>query len=283
MAYLNQDPTSSMSNDVAHPKFDTERCTSANLVAVRDGSIGHVIPRERWQPDCSSALCSQPFCSTIFSPSASYFSLGPRRHHCRKCGLLFCSSHSNNKALLYDADHNLVKERVCDMCIHKDSDEASLAPRSRRQSVSSLECRTDSSLSAEHIVTPSELSLSRTSTRMSATTPRTPGGSLAPVQGWMDKDGVLSLYPLALPSVSRQSAVPAARPLFAPSQAAIRIAKEKEEYVVYTLRQRRLGREREASWESERSRRGSMESVEEEAVEVPKRSNSRERIAQSSF
>lgn len=99
----------------------------------------------------------------------------------------------------------------------------------------------------------------------------------------MGKDGVLSLYPLAHPSVSRKSAIPAARPLFCPSQAAIRIAKEKEELVVSTLRQRRLGREREPS-SNLSSRRGSMDSVEEEAAgEAARRSVSQERIAQSTF
>lgn len=275
-----------MSSDIAHPELDCpnkESC-SVRLEAARDGIIGHSIPREQWQPDCSSALCSFPFCTAIFAPSTSYFAFGPRRHHCRKCGLLFCSSHSNNRAPLYDENHHLVKERVCDLCVHKDSEVNSSRPTSRRPSISSLDCQTDSSISAEYIVTPSDLSLSRTSTRASRPcTPTTPGGFLAPVQQWMDKEGVLSLYPLALPSVHRRLAVPAARPLFCPSQAAIRVAKEKQAQAVQSCRQRRVGRERENS-QLQQSRRGSMESVEEEeTMGMGKRSVSQERIAQSTF
>lgn len=99
----------------------------------------------------------------------------------------------------------------------------------------------------------------------------------------MDKEGVLSLYPLALPPTSRKTAVPAARPLFSPSQAAIRIAKEKEQQAVSNLRQRRLGGDADSI--RVRSRRGSMESLseEEEVDNDMRRVVSHDRRAQSTF
>ncbi|KAF1811708.1 hypothetical protein P152DRAFT_368065, partial [Eremomyces bilateralis CBS 781.70] len=39
------------------------------------------------QPDLSSPTCSHPTCTTAFS-------LFTRRHHCRRCGHLFCAAHS---------------------------------------------------------------------------------------------------------------------------------------------------------------------------------------------
>jgi hypothetical protein len=88
-------------------------CTE-QLAAVQAGIVGKVISREQWQPDVSSALCTFPFCTTIFASTSSYFSLAPRRHHCRKCGKLFCASHSTSRALMYDETNRLSQQRVCD-------------------------------------------------------------------------------------------------------------------------------------------------------------------------
>lgn len=55
---------------------------------------------------------------------------------------------------------------------------------------------------------------------------------LAPVEEWMDREGVLSLYPLAVHASHQRQVVtgprPAAGPLFGPTLAMRRKAKEKE-------------------------------------------------------
>lgn len=233
--YLNQDPVSSTSSDVARPDRPSHSAVDccSQLAALKAGIIGTVMSRDQWQPDSSSALCTFPFCTTIFSPTTSYFTLGPRRHHCRKCGKLFCGAHTSRRALMHDEQGNLVKERVCDTCVGRKEDGESL---SRRRSNAS-EVTTEVS---DAILTPNDLVLSRCSTRSAFATPlASPDETLAPIEGWMDKDGVLSLYPLARPPTLRQSALPAAGPLFAPSKKAIRDAREREQGL--TLRQRRFG------------------------------------------
>lgn len=52
------------------------------------------------QPDAESTVCDDPTCKRTFS----YFT---RRHHCRKCGHIFCDSHSTFAAPLdHDAKFN---------------------------------------------------------------------------------------------------------------------------------------------------------------------------------
>jgi hypothetical protein len=212
-------------------------CTE-QLAAVKAGIIGTVVPREQWQPDVSSALCTFPFCTTIFASTSSYFSLAPRRHHCRKCGQLFCSNHSSTRALMYDEANKLSRQRVCDLCTGRNDEEASFSRSSSRRASNASDVTTDVS---DNIVTPGESTLSRISTRsgMISPAPVAVDSPLAPIEGWMDREGVLSLYPLAHTSDARQSVIPAAGPLFAPSRKAIRDAREREQHL--TLRQRRLG------------------------------------------
>lgn len=237
--YLNVDPTFYISHDSASAR--PERCEadcSAQLAAVKAGIVGKVIPREQWQPDESSALCTYPFCTAIFASTSSYFSLAPRRHHCRKCGKLYCASHSSSRALMYDESDRISQQRVCDMCTGKSEDAADFSRTSSRRASNASEVTTDAS---DFILTPGESTLSRISTRSGVISPAPVSfdSSLAPIEGWMDKDGVLSLYPLAHPSTARQTVVPAAGPLFAPSRKALRDAREREQTL--TLRQRRMG------------------------------------------
>ncbi|RSH81510.1 hypothetical protein EHS25_006867 [Saitozyma podzolica] len=247
ISYLNMDPVCSKSCDYALPVCATHSSgASMQLAAAALGAIGTALPREKWQPDEESALCTYPLCSTIFGPP-TYFSLGPRRHHCRMCGLLFCDSHSSHRAsvLVSDANgrHHVSRERVCDMCVGKVHEDTTL---SRRNSNAS-----DISVPSEHLVTPlSEHPLSRTSSiqpcRSRELLEECAQASLAPVQGWMDRDGVLSLYPLAAqPSRSHVTVPPSAAPLFQPSLSARRFARVKEQQR-HTLRQRRLGRDNDA-------------------------------------
>ncbi|KNC54426.1 uncharacterized protein AMSG_10159 [Thecamonas trahens ATCC 50062] len=69
--------------------------------------------REHWRPNESATHCSHPGCGTAFT----FFS---RRHHCRKCGNIFCSSHCTKELQLnQDAEPCLADGtfcRVCDPC-----------------------------------------------------------------------------------------------------------------------------------------------------------------------
>ncbi|AEO68813.1 uncharacterized protein THITE_2118504 [Thermothielavioides terrestris NRRL 8126] len=68
--------------------------------------------REHWKPDQESTMCDHPACKRTFS----YFT---RRHHCRKCGNIFCDQHSAFEIPL-DQDANFnprgVPSRACGYC-----------------------------------------------------------------------------------------------------------------------------------------------------------------------
>jgi len=62
-----------------------------------------------WVPDEEAPVCMQ--CSTSFT-------MTKRRHHCRKCGGVFCGKCCGTKQYIeYEGIKKLKKERVCDSCI----------------------------------------------------------------------------------------------------------------------------------------------------------------------
>ncbi|KAK4156717.1 hypothetical protein C8A00DRAFT_40841 [Chaetomidium leptoderma] len=68
--------------------------------------------RKHWKPDQESAVCDHATCKRYFS----YFT---RRHHCRKCGNIFCDQHSTFEIPLdQDANFNPRGEasRACGHC-----------------------------------------------------------------------------------------------------------------------------------------------------------------------
>ncbi|KAA6406568.1 MAG: FYVE domain [Lasallia pustulata] len=44
--------------------------------------------KEHWKPDADAVICDAPICPKSFS-------LFERRHHCRRCGYVFCNNHSH--------------------------------------------------------------------------------------------------------------------------------------------------------------------------------------------
>ncbi|KAM5351579.1 hypothetical protein ACJ41O_004302 [Fusarium nematophilum] len=71
--------------------------------------------RKHWKPDAESTVCDDPTCKRTFS----YFT---RRHHCRKCGNIFCDSHSTFAAPLdQDAKFNprAPPSRTCSHCFEE--------------------------------------------------------------------------------------------------------------------------------------------------------------------
>lgn len=68
--------------------------------------------RGHWKPDASATCCTSPTCGIVFSFMA-------RRHHCRRCGSIFCFSHSSRVVPL-DQEARFhpkgVPGRSCDEC-----------------------------------------------------------------------------------------------------------------------------------------------------------------------
>ncbi|KAL2137196.1 hypothetical protein VTI74DRAFT_7743 [Chaetomium olivicolor] len=79
--------------------------------------------RKHWKPDQESTMCDHATCKRYFS----YFT---RRHHCRKCGNIFCDQHSAFEIPL-DQDANFnprgVPSRACGHCYAQFKEWRSLA------------------------------------------------------------------------------------------------------------------------------------------------------------
>ncbi|KAL2024640.1 hypothetical protein VTK56DRAFT_6841 [Thermocarpiscus australiensis] len=68
--------------------------------------------RKHWKPDQQSSICDHPTCKR-------YFNYWTRRHHCRRCGNIFCDAHSAFEIPLdQDANYNPrgVPSRACAHC-----------------------------------------------------------------------------------------------------------------------------------------------------------------------
>ncbi|MCJ1332722.1 hypothetical protein MMC10_009416 [Thelotrema lepadinum] len=68
--------------------------------------------RDHWKPDCQATHCDAPGCSLAFS-------FLTRRHHCRRCGGIFCAGHASQQVPL-DEQARLSEDggwqRACDTC-----------------------------------------------------------------------------------------------------------------------------------------------------------------------
>ena len=68
--------------------------------------------RDHWKPDAHATHCDAPGCSLAFS-------LLTRRHHCRRCGGIFCSNHASQQVPLdeeAEISENGGLQRACDSC-----------------------------------------------------------------------------------------------------------------------------------------------------------------------
>ncbi|KAI8579825.1 hypothetical protein K450DRAFT_240528 [Umbelopsis ramanniana AG] len=68
--------------------------------------------RDHWKPDSEASQCAYPGCK-------NQFGLFERRHHCRKCGDIFCAMHCSNyfrldQSINFNPHGDLV--RGCDIC-----------------------------------------------------------------------------------------------------------------------------------------------------------------------
>jgi len=94
-------------------KFGLGAITEAEYSTEGLGEITGVQPaREHWKEDHKSAVCDEATCNRFFG----YFT---RRHHCRRCGNIFCDPHSLYRIPL-DQDANYhprgMKCRSCEHC-----------------------------------------------------------------------------------------------------------------------------------------------------------------------
>lgn len=191
------------------------------------------------QPDEDCAFCNHPFCSTMFGQTS--LPIGPRRHHCRLCGLIFCNTHSTGRlSMLPSNGRNYpTLQRVCDGC-RGTSQEDSNDRRRPSETAPSL-VSSEGSAHDDNLASPKSSRFLRNLS--SVTFDESEDCRLAPIEEWMDRSGILSLYPLAVqPSHSRRarspSSIRAAGPLFAPTMSDRRSAKERE-LERQSLRQRR--------------------------------------------
>lgn len=110
-----QTETSGNSSSGGGPKY--------NNAKILPGAFARMLPRSAWTPDSQVDKCQYPECASTFAPShkvaseagqtlaSSNFFGGftsiiahpfqARRHHCRACGKVFCSSHTSNSLPLY--------------------------------------------------------------------------------------------------------------------------------------------------------------------------------------
>ncbi|KZF23999.1 hypothetical protein L228DRAFT_266367 [Xylona heveae TC161] len=97
-------------SDLAQTKrsiFEDER-----LNDMAFGEVTGLPTREHWKPDASAPSCDAASCHKPFT-------LFGRRHHCRRCGNIFCSNHSPYTIPLdqYARFHpDGIRSRACDNC-----------------------------------------------------------------------------------------------------------------------------------------------------------------------
>ncbi|KAJ1310747.1 hypothetical protein OPQ81_009269 [Rhizoctonia solani] len=174
-----------------------------------------LLPKSLWKPDNMADECDIWTCTTKFS-------LFERRHHCRKCGGVFCQACSSQQTLLLDttnlpffyppADLSLadgppgpmVNSRVCDDChalIYGRPTPSSIASQSSTSSLPTL-CHSISSASSSSVPFPSRPALSRTSSNLSSERARIRRNSAQQPRSFflLPDLGVLSTYPLRQPS-----------------------------------------------------------------------------------
>ncbi|KAL1296755.1 hypothetical protein AAFC00_000222 [Neodothiora populina] len=76
------------------------------------GAVTGAPTRNHWKPDSSTGTCTSPSCAQPFT----FFA---RRHHCRRCGNIYCSSHTPH-AVPLDQEARFHPEgtpqRACDSC-----------------------------------------------------------------------------------------------------------------------------------------------------------------------
>ncbi|KAL2313671.1 FYVE-type zinc finger-containing protein C9B6.03 [Schizosaccharomyces pombe] len=100
-----------MSYSVSPTSTNSSVATSLNYQSSRETGIS----KDHWKPDSDVSVCSFPSCSVRFG-------LFDRRHHCRRCGDIFCALHCDrNIPLTMDVKFCLAGSlyRSCVSCFYE--------------------------------------------------------------------------------------------------------------------------------------------------------------------
>ncbi|MCJ1232540.1 hypothetical protein MMC14_000493 [Varicellaria rhodocarpa] len=105
-------PQSRTSAPNGNNEAESERDPQGEILLEELGEVTGMPTREHWKPDANATICDAPICHKSFN-------LFERRHHCRRCGHVFCNSHSHHIVPLdQDAEFhpNGIGSRACKHC-----------------------------------------------------------------------------------------------------------------------------------------------------------------------
>ncbi|KAK0478187.1 FYVE zinc finger-domain-containing protein [Armillaria novae-zelandiae] len=166
-----------------------------------------LLPRSLWKPDSAASCCDNFFCR-------GRFSVFDRRHHCRKCGGVFCSQCTSRTTSLLDVsrlpflhpprnsqESKIYDARVCDDCF----DQIYGCPRTPDLVHSpTLSCSTSSLASPPPSVMGVECSLRSSPSLISLSGSSCSSGSMRRLKVSLAEEpsyGALDAYPLKRSSV----------------------------------------------------------------------------------
>jgi len=87
-------------------------------------SSGKRPSKTHWVPDSKATHCAARGCGKLFDTKI-------RRHHCRRCGLVFCDEHLAHRMRLNaqaEPDEEGEMSKVCESCFMKQLEPATPAP-----------------------------------------------------------------------------------------------------------------------------------------------------------
>ena len=94
---------------------DDLRATAAQLECVSEAETGGgFFSRQNWMADADADACMNPRCASG-TGRPMVFSFFNRRHHCRRCGRIFCDACSSGRLVIVDSGSEK-SHRVCAAC-----------------------------------------------------------------------------------------------------------------------------------------------------------------------
>ncbi|KAL1923075.1 uncharacterized protein VTP21DRAFT_9451 [Calcarisporiella thermophila] len=114
-ANISDRPVIAEENEGGEGSRDSSKLKGVDPEAMNDNTNEEIIgppSREHWKPDSEARKCGMPYCRV-------HFWLLERRHHCRRCGDIFCSRHCKK---YFPLDQHAQPHprgqlsRVCDRC-----------------------------------------------------------------------------------------------------------------------------------------------------------------------
>ena len=107
---------------------DDLRATAAQLECVSEAETGAgFYSPKNWMADADTAACTSPRCTSGSPGRPLEFSFFKRRHHCRRCGRIFCDACSSGRLVIVDSGSEKA-HRVCAACAISVADIVARAP-----------------------------------------------------------------------------------------------------------------------------------------------------------